>query len=151
QPPRRAEERVIDRNIMLNTIYVAMFMAVGTLIIFTKEWNGGSIIRAQTLGFTTMAMFQVYNSLNCRSRTKSVFKIGLFTNKYLFGAIAASVTLQISATILPFFQVALGTTRLSIMDWLTIAAVSSSVFIADELRKFVRTRLKERVDWIKNG
>ena len=95
-------------------------------------------MRDQTLGFTTMTMFQVFNSLNCRSRTKSVFKIGFFTNKYLFATIATSVSLQFPATALPVFQDALHTVPLSNWDWLTIALVSRSVFIADEYRKFVR-------------
>lgn len=127
----------------MNIIYVGIFMAIGTLWIFTKEWNGGDIVRAQTLGFTTMALFQVFNSLNCRSRTKSVFKLGFFTNKYLFAAIVASVSLQVLATILPFFQVALRTVPLSILGWLTIVLVSSSVFIADEVRKLVRSKVKK--------
>ncbi|MEM2101948.1 MAG: HAD-IC family P-type ATPase [Candidatus Bathyarchaeia archaeon] len=142
QPPRKPTEKIINRNIMINTIYVGIFMMIGTLWVFSKEWSNGDIIRAQTLSFTALAMFQVFNSLNCRSRTKSVFKLGLFTNKYLFGAIAASVSLQVLATILPPFQVALGTIPLSIWDWLTIVLVSSSVFFADELRKFVRSRVK---------
>jgi Ca2+-transporting ATPase len=142
QPPRKPTARIINREILMNMIYVGIFMAIGTLWVFTKEWNSGDIIRAQTLGFTTMAMFQVFNSLNCRSRNKSVFKLGFFTNKYLFGAIAASVSLQVLATILPPLQVALGTTPLSIWDWLTIVIVSSSIFFADELRKFVRNRIK---------
>jgi len=89
-----------------------------------------------------MAMFQVFSSLNCRSRNKSVFRLGFFANKYLFGAIVASVSLQVLVTILPFFEVALGTTVLSIWDWLTIVLVSSSVFFADEVRKLVRNRIK---------
>ena len=142
QSPRKPKEKIINRDIMLNVIYVGIFMAIGTLWVFTREWNNGDVIRAQTLGFTTMAMFQVFNSLNCRSRTKSFFKIGFFTNKYLFGAIAASVSLQVLATILPLFQTALRTVPLSIYDWLTIILVSSSVFIAEEIRKFVRNRAK---------
>jgi Ca2+-transporting ATPase len=142
QPPRKPTAKIINREIVMNTIYVGIFMMIGTLCIFTNEWNYGNLIRAQTLGFTTMAMFQVFSSLNCRSRTKSVFRLGFFTNKYLFGAIIASVSLQVLATILPFFQVALGTTVLSIWDWLTIVLVSSSVFFADEVRKLVRSRIK---------
>jgi len=142
QPPRKPNEKIINRDIMLNTIYVGIFMMIGTLYVFMKEWNGGGLIRAQTLGFTTMAMFQVFNALNCRSRTKSVFKIGFFTNKYLFGAIAASVTLQVLATLLPPLKVALGTTSISAWDWLTIILISSSVFFADELRKLVRKKVK---------
>lgn len=142
QPPRKPNEKIINRDIIMNTIYVGIFMMIGTLYVFMKEWNGGDVIRAQTLGFTTMAMFQVFNALNCRSRRKSVFKIGFFTNKYLFAAIAASVTLQVLATLLPPLKVALGTTSISAWDWLTIIIVSSSVFFADELRKLVRKMVK---------
>lgn len=142
QPPRKPKEKIINKEIMRNTLYVGIFMMVGTLFVFMKEWNGGDIIRAQTLGFTTMAMFQVFNALNCRSRTKSVFKLGFFTNKYLFAAIAASVSLQVLATIFAPLKVALGTTTLSSWDWMTIIIVSSSVFFADELRKLVKSRVK---------
>jgi len=142
EPPRRPNEKIINREIFLNTIYVSLFMAVGTLWVFSTEWNHGDILRAQTIGFTTMAMFQVFNSLNCRSRTRSIFRLGLFTNKYLIAAIAASVLLQVSATVLPVLQLALGTTPLSVQDWLTIVVVSSSVFVADELRKLTRSRAR---------
>ena len=142
QPPRKPKEKIINKEIMMNTLYVGVFMMVGTLFVFMKEWDGGDMVRAQTLGFTTMAMFQVFNAFNCRSRTKSVFKLGFFTNKYLFGAVAASVSLQVLATIFAPLKVALGTTTLSAWDWMTILVVSSSVFFADELRKIVRSRVK---------
>lgn len=143
QPPRKPKEKIINRDIMLNIAYVGVLMAAGTLWLFTSGYNNGGLQRAQTLAFTTIAMFQVFNALNCRSRTTSVFKIGLTTNKYLLGGIAASVSLQVLATLLPPLQTALGTTALSIWDWLIIVLVSSSVFIADEMRKLVRSKVKK--------
>jgi Ca2+-transporting ATPase len=140
QPPRNPKENIINMDIVKNVLFVAAFMAAGTLLVFTREINGGDIHRAQTLGFTTLAMFQIFNALNCRSEDKSVFKIGLFSNKYLIGAIAASIILQLMATTLPFFQMALGTVALSLYDWAIIFAVSSTVFIADELRKLIKRK-----------
>lgn len=142
QNPRKPKEKIINREMMLNIIFVGAFMAIGTLWLFTKGYNDGDFRRAQTLAFTTIALFQVFNGLNCRSRTTSVFKIGLTTNKYLLAGIIASVLLLILATILPPLQTALGTTALSIWEWLTIVLVSSSVFIADEIRKFARNKVK---------
>lgn len=117
-------------------------MAAGTLWGFTIANNAGELTRAQTLAFTTLAMFQVFNSLNCRSKTQSVFQLGLFSNKYLIGAIALSVTLQIMANRLPVLQTALGTTPLSLQDWLRIVAITSSIFVADEIRKLVQGRAR---------
>ncbi|MCW4047867.1 MAG: HAD-IC family P-type ATPase [Candidatus Bathyarchaeota archaeon] len=143
QPPRKPKERIINRDTMLNIVYVGVFMAVGTLWLFTSGYSNGGIQRAQTLAFTTIALFQVFNALNCRSRTTSVFKIGLTTNKYLLAGIATSVLLQVLATVLSPLQTALGTTSLSAWDWLLIVLVSSSVFIADEIRKFVNSKMKK--------
>jgi Ca2+-transporting ATPase len=140
QPPRRPGEKIINREILQNVIYVAIFMAAGTLFIFTREWNGGEILRAQTMGFTTMAMFQVFNALNCRSRTNSIFRMGFFSNRYLIGAVVLSLTLQILVTVVPLFQVALGTIALSLEDWAMIFLVSSTVLFGDELRKLVSRR-----------
>ncbi|MBO3840641.1 MAG: HAD-IC family P-type ATPase [Thermoproteota archaeon] len=143
QPPRKPGEKIINRDILLNTIYVSTFMAVGSLWIFTREWVNGDLTRTQTMTFTVMAIFQVFNALNCRSRTKSVFKIGFFTNKYLFAGVVSSFSLQVLATILPPFQAALQTKPLSPWDWATIILVSSTVFIADEIRKLIRAKLKK--------
>ncbi len=140
EPPRKPKEKIINREIVKNTLFVAAFMAVGTLFIFTREWNGGDILRAQTMGFTTMAMFQVFNAINCRSRIKSVFSLGLFSNKYLVVGIAASIILQFLVTEFSFFHIALGTVSLSAMDWVSIFAVSSTVFFAEEVRKAVKRK-----------
>lgn len=87
-----------------------------------------------------MAMFQVFNAVNCRSRIKSVFSLGLFSNKYLVMGIAASVILQFLVTEFSFFNIALGTISLSAMDWISIFAVSSTVFFAEEIRKAVKRK-----------
>jgi Ca2+-transporting ATPase len=137
-PPRKANARIINMEILKNIVFVAVFMAVGTLWMFSRANRNGSLIYAQTFAFSTLAMFQVFNALNCRSRRKSVFQLGFFKNRYLMGAITASVLLQVAAQYVPFMEAALGTVPLSLVDWVWIVLVSSSIFIADELRKLVQ-------------
>ncbi len=140
EPPRSPDARIINREIIQNIVFVALFMAAGTLWMFSRADRNGGLVRAQTLAFTTMAMFQVFNSLNCRSRTLSVFQLGFFRNRFLIGAIFLSVVLQLLAEHLPFMQRALGTVPLTWGDWGLILLVASSVFVADELRKLVQRR-----------
>jgi Ca2+-transporting ATPase len=144
--PRSRGAGIINREILQNIVYVALFMAAGTLWNYLRASRGGSgILHAQTVAFTTMAMFQVFNALNCRSRTKSVFELGFFTNRYLMGAVALSIILQVVANRIPFMQAALGTMPLSLREWGQIVLISSSVFVADELRKaFQRSRRRRR-------
>jgi Ca2+-transporting ATPase len=140
-PPRQPKERIINREMIFTIIFVGVFMAAGTLWVFAEGLNG-NFARAQTLAFVTIALFQVFNSLNCRSRRLSVFKIGIFSNKWLLLGIVFSVTLQVLVTELSFFQAAFGTISLSLMDWVLVVLVSSSVFIGDEIRKQLRKMLK---------
>ncbi len=142
EPPRSPDARIINRDIAVNIVYVSIFMAVGALWTFMRRTAGGDVVEARTMTFTTIAMFQVFNSLNVRSRTKSLFQLGLFSNPYLIGAIFVSVVLQVAVTVVPFLQVALETVPLALEDWGMIVLVSSSVFVADEIRKAVQRALR---------
>ena len=145
-PPRRPNTPIINREIMWNTLFVAIFMAIGTLYVFMTSYEPGALAYAQTMAFTTLAMFQVFNSLNVRSNTRSLFQVGPFTNRWLLGAIVASIILQILANRTGLLQTALGTAPLSYADWGLIVGISASVFVADELRKlFGRMRGKTTV------
>jgi P-type Ca2+ transporter type 2C len=144
QPPRRPNERIINREVLISLFFIAIIMAAGTLWVFNESLQRGGEDYGRTMAFVTIAMFQVFNSLNVRSQTKSVFQIGLFSNPYLIGAIVISVTLLFLATIVPFLQVALNTVPLSAADWGLIALVSSTVFIAVELRKLGERALAKR-------
>ncbi|MFU8773155.1 MAG: cation-translocating P-type ATPase, partial [Anaerolineales bacterium] len=135
--PRKPETSIIDRGMFFQVIYVAIFMAIGTLWVYLSVSNGGDSERAQTMAFITIAMFQVFNSLNVRSRTRSIFQLGVFSNKYLLGAIVISVSLLVLVTLVPFMQIALDTVPLALRDWGFIILVASSVFIAGELMKLV--------------
>jgi P-type Ca2+ transporter type 2C len=143
-PPRSSKARIINLEILVNIVIVAIVMAVGTLFMYNRASNNGTPAFAQTTTFTTLAMFQVFNSLNCRSRTQSFFKMGFFKNPYLLAAIFASIVLQIGAVYLPFLQRALGTAILSLSDWGLIILVSSSIFFVDEIRKFIQRQIEQK-------
>ena len=93
--------------------------------------------------FIALAMFQTFNALNCRSNTSSLFRLKIFSNKSILIGVCISIILLILATILPFFQLTLGTSALSIIDWILIIIVSSTVLLADEIRKIIRNRIKK--------
>lgn len=143
EPPRDRKARIVNKEILLNILIVAIVMATGTLLMYNQARRSGQAI-AQTTVFTTLAMFQVFNALNCRSRTRSFFKLGFFKNPYLLIAIAVSILLQIAAVYVPFMQTALGTAPLTLGNWGLIFLVSSSIFFVDELRKFIQRRIENK-------
>jgi len=137
EPPRKKNARIVNKEIALNILIVAVVMAVGTLYMYQSTVNANPLV-AQTVVFTTLAMFQVFNALNCRSRTQSIFMMDFFGNPYLLMGIAGSILLQIGAIYLPFMQEALETTALSLQDWVWIILVTISIIVVDEIRKLIQ-------------
>lgn len=85
-------------------------------------------------------LFQIFNVVNARSDTVSAF-VGLFTNHWLWAAMALSVALQVAVVYVPFFQQAFGTVGLSAGDWVRCIAIASSVLWLREFGKlFARLR-----------
>jgi Ca2+-transporting ATPase len=142
RPPRPHSEGVITRRMWMGIFFVGAIMATGTLLILDASLSGGLIegsgnMRyAQTMAFTTLMMFQLFNVFNARSDERSAFE-GLFHNQWLWGALGLSLALQVAVIYVPFLQNAFSTVSLSLSDWLRCAAVASSVLWLRELNKIV--------------
>ena len=67
---------------------------------------------AQTMAFTTLMMFQLFNVFNARSDERSAFD-GLFRNHWLWAAVGLSLVLHAAVIYVPFLQQAFSTTALS--------------------------------------
>jgi Ca2+-transporting ATPase len=142
RPPRPHGEGVITRRMWIGILFVGAVMAAGTLLVLDASLPGGFIdgsgtLRyAQTMAFTTLMLFQLFNVFNARSDEQSAFG-GLFSNRWLWEAVALSLLLHATVVYLPFLQEAFSTTSLSIGDWLVCGAVASSVLWLRELSKVV--------------
>jgi magnesium-transporting ATPase (P-type) len=152
RPPRRLTDRVIDAEMWVGIFWVGTVMAVVTLVALDVRLPGGLISgsgdveAARTMAFTTLVLAQLYNCFNARSDRTSAFH-QLFTNRWLWGAIALSLALQVAVVQLPFLNKAFGTTSLSLTDWLICVALASGVLWADEAKKLVERWLR-RTKWL---
>jgi Ca2+-transporting ATPase len=142
EPPRPAGERVITPQMWRGIVMVGVVMAVGTLLVLDASLPGGFVAGegklryAQTMAFTTLMLFQIFNVVNARSDDRSAFA-HLFTNQWLWIAMAGSLALQVLVVYAPFLQRAFGTVGLSIGDWLFCTGVASSVLWIREISKVV--------------
>jgi Ca2+-transporting ATPase len=142
EPPRRRGERAITGRMWAGIAFIGIIMAAGTLLVLDASLPGGLIegtgtMRyAQTMAFTTLLFFSLFTVFNARSDKRSAFH-GLFSNRWLWRAVALSLLLQVAVVYVPFLQQAFSTVSLSAGDWLLCAAVGSSVLWLSELRKAV--------------
>ena len=147
RPPRPRGEGVITGRMWAGIVYVGMIMAVGTLAVLDASLPGGLIegsgdMRyAQTMAFTTLVLFSLFTVFNARSDERSAFA-ELFSNGWLWGAVALSLLLQAAVVYLPFLQQAFSTVPLGAADWLLCAAVASCVLWLRELSKLLARRAR---------
>jgi len=142
RPPRPRGEGVITARMWRGIFFVGAIMAGGTLAVFDASLPGGLIegagdLRyAQTMAFTTLILFQIFNVFNARSDTRSAFH-GLFCNHWLWIGLGVSFVLQLAVIYVPFLQKSFSTVSLTSADWLLCAIVASSVLWLRELSKLI--------------
>jgi Ca2+-transporting ATPase len=142
QPPRRAGEGVITGEMWRGIFLVGVIMAAGTLLVIDASLPGGliegtgDVSYAQTMAFTTLMLFQLFNTVNARSDVQSAF-VHLLTNRWLWGAIGLSLLLQALVLYVPAMQRAFGTVALSALDWARCIAAASMVLWLREGSKLI--------------
>jgi len=149
RPPRPQRERVITARMWFGIVFVGVGMAAGTLLVLDADLPGGLIEgsgrmrHAQSMAFTTLVLFQLFNVFNSRSDERSAFR-GLFRNRWLWAAVGLSLALQVAVVHVPFLQAAFSTARLSAVDWLRCIAIASSVLWLREASKLATRAMDSR-------
>lgn len=149
RPPRRLTDRIIDRQMWAGILSIGLVMAAVTLLTMDMFLPGGliegsdSLEVARTAGFTTLVFAQLFNTFNSRSETTSAFH-RLFSNPWLWAAVAVGAMAQVAVVHLPPLQAAFGTTGLDLAHWAAAIAMASAVLWFDEVRKVI-LRLSGRV------
>ncbi len=95
------------------------------------------LVYARTMAFVVLAASQLFYSLSMRNPIKSIFQIGLFSNKYLAGSIVVGILLQLLLIEVPFLANAFRVTSLPANDWLIVIGFSLIPLAVNELIKAV--------------
>lgn len=141
EPPRRAKAGIVYSGMLFRIIFVAVFMSWGTFFIFRWELSRVGLEQARTIAFCILVAFQWFNALNARSDQQSLFKLGLFTNHWLIGALGLAILLQLGIIYTPLMQKLFYTVPLGWDDWLVVILVSASILAAEEIRKIITPRI----------
>jgi Ca2+-transporting ATPase len=140
RPPYSPTEGVFSRGMVRHVAWVgaligAIALGLGTWYFYTDQptW--------QTMVFTTLALSQVWQALATRSLRDSLVTVGLFSNPLLLTMAVLVVGLQMAVVYLGLLEEFFQTEALSAVDLAISVALSSIVFFAIELDKWlVRSR-----------
>ena len=143
RPPHAPGESILARGLGTYLIWVGLLLGAVCLAAeyFARVLGEGIW---QTMVFTTLSLSQMGNALAVRSDRESLFKLGLLSNKPLLGAVLLTLLLQMAVIYLPFLQRIFDTTPLGWRELSISLALSTVVFVAVEMSKWIKRR-RERV------
>ena len=133
--PVLKNENILNKEV-LPFLFINVVLMVGLSLAAFYYYINVSIEKGRTGVFIIMAFTQLFNVYNLRNIRKSVFKIGVFSNKYINLAVGISIILLILVTEVPILATIFHFESLYIVDLIILFAFSSSVLWAGELYKF---------------
>jgi magnesium-transporting ATPase (P-type) len=140
-PPIPRDEPILTRPMLGRMAGMSAAITASTLGLFAwRLGQGAPLAEAQTATFTLLAVCEWFNVLNCRSATRSVFRMSPLRNPWLLGGLLVSVLLQTAVVYLEPLGKVFRTVPLPASEILVIAAVGSSVLWIEEARKLVARR-----------
>jgi Ca2+-transporting ATPase len=144
--PRPADQPVITRShaglISLHGILIAA-AGIAAYLLVSKEPDS-TLHHVRTATFCTVAFAQLFFSIACRSARGTMPELGFFSNRYLLGAIVASVALQIGTVTVPGLRQIFGVDELPTWDWGLILAIALLPVTIVEFAKLLRAWLTPR-------
>ena len=141
QPPRSPNESIFAKGLGIHILWVGIFIGMLTIITQWVAIADGDT-HWQTLVFTVLCFCQLWHVMAIRSEIRSLFKLGLFTNKPLLWAVLGTVLLQLAVIYMPSLNKFFHTEPLTLVEMLAAFGISSLVFFVVELEKKVKRILK---------
>ncbi len=107
------------------------------------NWQGVDVQTAETMAFVTLSLCELFRAYTVRSERTSVFRLGIFSNKYMQYAVGASLVLLIAVVAIPFLQPVFNTHMLAAREWGIVIALALIPAVSEEITKFF-LRLNDR-------
>ena len=167
QQPRAKSEPIVNRSmgvgIIVQTIMqtsavlgafitgLAWHLETGAVIpaganalsyVLSHDWRGIDVQSAETMAFVTLSLAELIRAYTVRSERASIFKIGIFSNKYMQYAVGLSIVLLLLVCAVPFLQPIFNTHFLTGREWAVVIGLSLMPAVAEEITKFFLRRSK---------
>lgn len=144
EKPRNPKESLFAGGAGISLILNGLLIGTLTLVAFEvgRIRYSDSLMHAQTMAFVVLSVSQLFHSLNMRHPKKSIFQLGLFTNKYLLASVIFGIFLQEMVITIPFLASIFKVFNLTMQDWIFVFALSIIPLVINEIVKFFK-RLKD--------
>ena len=140
RPPRNPKQPFLTSTLVMRTVLISFISVAGGLGLFLWELKveHASLEAARTAVINVIVLVQAAYLLNCRSLTHSLFKIGLFTNRWVLVGSVTMLGLQLLVTYAPWMNRLFHTAPINFESWIRIVAILLLAFTTVEVEKWLR-------------
>ena len=140
RPPRRPDEAIFDRLMIRQSMVSGVYTGVVAYVFFAWALSRGwSEFEARNMLLFLMVLFENVHVFNCRSETRSVFRIPLSSNWPLIAAVVGAQAVHIGAAFVPGLRDVLQIEPITVQMWLLLVPIAASVLLVMELDKALRS------------
>jgi magnesium-transporting ATPase (P-type) len=134
--PRPPRQPIMDRRMIAETAVSGAFMGlVAFLYFYWSLSQGGVEHHARNELLLLMVLFENAHAFNCRSETRSVFRVPFAANPFLVLAVIGAEGVHVAAMFIPGLSDVLGIEPVPFLHWLGVAAVAASLILVMEIYK----------------
>ena len=132
--PRDQKKSIFADGLMGKIITEGCMIGIFTIIAFSIGNKYYGIDVARTMAFVSLGMLELVHCFNVKSE-ESIFKIGIWENKYLIGAFILGTFLQLIIVFIPSLAEIFSLTKLNRTQWLITGIISLAPIIIIEIQK----------------
>ena len=148
--PRNPKKNLFADGLWWKIIIEGAMLGMFTLLAFSIGNRLYSVEVGRTMAFLTLGILELVHSFNIKSE-ESIFKIGIFENKYLVGALVLGVILQVIVVVVSPLAQVFSLVPLTGIQWLYTILIAVAPIPIVEIQKAVNGYKFGRVVYAKNN
>jgi len=108
--------------------------------VLQHDWRGIDVQTAETMAFVTLSLCELFRAYTVRSEKASIFRLGIFSNRYMQYAVGLSIVLLLLVVSVPFLQTVFNTHFMSGREWAMVVGLALIPAVSEEITKFFLRR-----------
>lgn len=141
--PRDPKEPILNRSLLGKIFGQGLLIGIATMAAFYIGYGSTqNAALAMTMAFATLTLARLFHGFNCRGE-KSIFRLGLSSNKYSLMAFAAGIVLLAAVLLLPFLETLFQVAPLTLANVGMIVLLAILPTVCIQIFKVIRDLVKK--------
>ncbi|KRL62348.1 ATPase P [Lentilactobacillus parakefiri DSM 10551] len=149
--PRGRSSNFLSGGIMSNILYQGFFEGFITLCVYafaiSNPVHASDALAhadALTMAYATLGLIQLFHAFNSKTIHESIFRIGMFKNKFFNWALLGSAVLLIMTIVVPGFNEMFHVTELTASQWLVVVFGGFMIVVVTEVVKYIQRHISHK-------